>query len=76
MFKNMLSVLATAALLVTLTVVSGCTKQEKTLSGIGMGAATGALIGGVSGGGAGAAIGGVTGGLVGGLIGNSMGDDK
>lgn len=56
---------------------TGCSKQEKTLSGIGLGAITGAAIGGIAGGGlGGAAIGAGVGGLTGGLIGNSMGNDN
>lgn len=55
--------------------LSGCTRDEKTVAGVLIGAGSGALIGGLAGGGAGAAIGGVTGGFAGGLIGNSMGDD-
>ena len=76
MFKGLMSILATVALIVTLTVVTGCTKQEKTVGGVLIGAGTGAAIGGVAGGGTGAAVGGVAGGLVGGIIGNSMGGDK
>ena len=68
MFTLMLSLVAT---------LTGCSKQEKTLAGIGLGALTGAAIGGVAGGGVGgAAIGAGIGGLTGGLIGNSMGDKK
>lgn len=56
---------------------TGCSKQEKTLGGIGLGALTGAAIGGIAGGGlGGAAIGAGVGGLTGGLIGNSMGNDN
>ena len=62
-------------LLTTVITTSGCTKQEKTLTGIGIGAATGGIIGGATGGGTGAALGVVGGGLVGGLIGNSQNDD-
>ena len=54
---------------------SGCTKQEKTLGGILIGAGSGALIGGAAGGAGGAVAGGAVGGIAGGLIGNSLGDD-
>ena len=76
MFKNILSILVAVALIATLTMVAGCTKQEKTVGGVLIGAGTGAAIGGAAGGGTGAAVGGVSGGLLGGIIGNSMGDDK
>ena len=53
----------------------GCSKEEKTVGGVLIGAGTGAVIGGAAGGGGGAAAGGILGGITGGLIGNSMGDD-
>jgi uncharacterized protein YcfJ len=59
-----------------LMVTSGCTKKEKTVGGVLIGAGTGALIGGAAGGGGGAAIGAVVGGAGGGIIGHSLGDDK
>lgn len=56
--------------------LSGCSKQERTIAGILIGAGTGALIGsavgGTGGGVAGAAIGGITGGV----IGNASGHDN
>ena len=56
---------------------SGCTKKEKTISGIALGAGTGALLGSAIGGHAGGGIAGAAlGGIAGGFIGNSMGDDK
>ena len=67
---------ALTLLTATVATFSGCSKKEKTLAGIGIGAATGGIIGGTTGGSTGAALGVVGGGLVGGLIGNSMGDDK
>lgn len=60
----------------TVTLFTGCTKQEKTASGVLIGAGSGALIGGLAGGPGGAAAGGVVGGVAGGLIGHSLGDDK
>ena len=60
----------------TLTLLTGCTKQEKTGSGVLIGAGTGALIGGLAGGPGGAVAGGVIGGAGGGIIGHSMGDDE
>jgi len=59
-----------------LMVTSGCTKKEKTVGGILIGAGTGAAIGGAAGGGGGAAIGAVVGATGGGIIGHSLGDDK
>ena len=56
--------------------IGGCTKKEKTVGGVLIGAGTGAAIGGLAGGGTGAAIGAVGGGVAGGLIGHSMGDDE
>ncbi|MBX9830720.1 hypothetical protein K2X40_02100 [Candidatus Babeliales bacterium] len=56
--------------------LASCTKEEKTLAGVAIGAGSGALIGGAAGGGTGAAIGAVSGGLLGGVIGNAQGDDK
>lgn len=55
---------------------SGCTKEEKTVGGVLIGAGTGAVIGGAAGGGGGAVAGGVVGGVAGGLIGHSLGDDE
>ena len=56
--------------------ITGCTKTEKTVAGVVLGAGVGAGIGAAAGGGAGAAIGGGVGAVGGGLIGNSLGDDK
>ena len=63
------------ALLISAVLMSSCTKKEKTISGVIIGAGTGAAIGGIAGNGTGAAVGGILGGLTGGLIGNSMKDD-
>lgn len=60
----------TAALL-----ISGCSKEEKTIGGVLLGAGVGAAIGAAAGNGTGAAIGAVAGAGVGGVIGHSMGDD-
>ncbi len=59
-----------------LMMTSGCTKKEKTVGGILIGAGTGAAIGGAAGGGGGAAIGAGVGAVTGGIIGHSLGDDK
>lgn len=56
--------------------LTGCSKQEKTLGGALIGAGAGAGIGAAAGGGPGAAVGGVIGAVTGGVIGHSMGDDK
>ena len=53
-------------------VMSGCSKQEKTLSGVALGAGTGALIGGAAGGTGGALVGAGLGGVVGGVIGHNV----
>lgn len=55
---------------------SGCTKEEKTVAGVLIGAGAGAAIGGAAGGGGGAAIGAVVGGTAGGVIGHESGDDE
>jgi hypothetical protein len=55
---------------------TGCTKKEKTVAGVLIGAGTGAAIGGAAGGGGGAVIGAGVGAVGGGLIGHSLGDDK
>ena len=74
--KNFRLVLALAGLSVSM-LLSGCTKQEKTVGGAVLGAGTGALIGGAASGNAGGAIaGGAIGGVAGGLIGHSLGDDE
>ena len=56
--------------------LSGCTKEEKTVAGVLIGAGTGAAIGGAAGGGGAAAIGAVLGGTAGGIIGYESGDDR
>lgn len=55
---------------------SGCTKKEKTVAGVLIGAGAGAGIGAAVGNGGGAAAGAVIGGVTGGVIGHEMGDDK
>ena len=60
----------------TLLLCAGCTKEEKTVSGVVIGAGSGALIGGLAGGGGGAAAGGVVGCVLGGVVGHEMGYDK
>lgn len=56
--------------------LTGCTKEEKTVGGVILGGAAGAGIGAAAGGGGGAVAGGAIGAVGGGLIGHSMGDDK
>ena len=63
-------------LLIGSLLLTGCTKQEKTLAGAGIGAGVGAGIGAAAGGGGGALACGALGAVAGGLIGHSMGDDK
>jgi uncharacterized protein YcfJ len=64
------------ALFGSLVFITGCTKEEKTISGVAIGAGSGALIGSAAGGTTGGVVGGVTGGVLGGVIGHSLGDDK
>jgi hypothetical protein len=71
-FKLVLATLALGAMVA----FSGCTKEEKTVSGVLIGAGTGAAIGGAAGGGGGAAIGAVLGGTAGGVIGHESGHSK
>ncbi|HBS47976.1 TPA: hypothetical protein DEO28_02840 [Candidatus Dependentiae bacterium] len=77
MKKNLIKAVACLTLLGASAVVfSGCTKKEKTVGGVLIGAAAGAGIGALAGDGVGAAVGAVAGGTVGGVVGNSLGDDK
>ena len=70
-------VLFGALLVGSLGFFSGCTKQEKTGSGVVIGAGSGALIGSAVGGGAGGPlVGAVLGGTLGGVLGNAAGDDN
>jgi hypothetical protein len=64
------------SLLCSLIVLSGCTKQERTLSGILIGAGTGALIGSAVGNTAGGVAGAAIGGTVGGIIGHESGGEE
>lgn len=64
-----LAALALAAFALTM---SGCTKQEKTLAGVGIGATSGGIIGGAAGGPGGAVGGAVAGGVLGGVIGHNI----
>jgi len=73
--KNWKALLA-ISILATTVLLTGCSKEEKTIGGALIGAGAGAGIGAAAGGGGGAAIGGVGGGILGGVIGHSMGDDK
>lgn len=68
--------IALAVAVSSLTLLTGCTKQEKTISGVLIGAGTGALIGSAVGNTGGGVAGAAIGGVAGGLIGNSMGNDK
>lgn len=54
-----------------LLLVSACSKTERTVAGLALGAGTGALIGGAAGGTGGAVAGGVLGGALGGILGNA-----
>lgn len=70
--RNYISILLLGCLL---TLMAGCTRKEKTLTGVVIGAGTGVAIGAATGGAGGAVAGGLVGGGLGGIIGNSMGDD-
>ena len=73
--KNLLKAFLCLSLVGASATFSGCTKEEKTVGGVVLGAGLGAGIGAAAGGGGGAVAGGAIGGLAGGLIGISMGDD-
>jgi uncharacterized protein YcfJ len=69
-------VLFGALLVGSLGFFSGCTKQEKTVSGVAIGAGSGALIGSaISHGAGGPIVGAIAGGALGGILGNAAGDD-
>lgn len=74
--KNVVRSIALVMVAGVVTMLAGCTKEQKTVSGVLIGAGSGALIGGAAGGGGGAIAGGVIGGVAGGAIGHSLGDDK
>jgi uncharacterized protein YcfJ len=73
---NYIKYLSLVLLAGTLLLASGCTKEEKTVTGAALGAGTGALIGSAAGKTGGGIAGAALGGIAGGLIGHSMGDDK
>ncbi len=73
--RNIKKIFIISLLLGCATLISSCSKQEKTAAGAIIGASTGIAIGAATGGAGGAVIGGVVGGTGGGLIGHSMGDD-
>ena len=75
-YGGILKIMFFAFLLGCTFLFSSCSRKEKTLAGIGIGAVTGGVIGGAAGGGTGAAVGVVGGGVIGGLIGHSTGKDK
>lgn len=56
----------------SLLLCAGCSKTEKTVSGVVIGAGSGALIGGACGGGTGAAIGAGVGAVAGGIVGSNV----
>jgi len=74
--KKITTILLVVALLGSACVLSSCTKKEKTVAGVLLGAGIGAGIGGAVGNTEGAVAGGLIGAVGGGLIGHSMGDDK
>lgn len=57
-------------------IVSGCSKQERTLAGALIGAGAGALVGSAAGGTGGGVAGAAIGGITGAIIGNASGGDK
>lgn len=71
-FTRTMSACAVILAIASLFICSSCSKTEKTLSGIAIGACSGALIGGAAGGGTGAAIGAGVGAMGGGIIGSNV----
>ena len=74
--KKSISFLFFALALGSAILISGCTKEEKTVAGVVTGGAAGAGIGAAAGGTGGGIAGGAIGAVTGGLIGHSLGDDK
>ena len=74
--RRTISIIMCIGLLGAALTFSGCSKEEKTLAGVGIGAGTGALIGSAAGGTKGGLAGAAIGGVAGGLIGHSLGDDE
>ncbi len=70
-----LKALLAIMLIVGAALISGCSKDERTIGGAAIGAGTGAVIGSAAGGTGGAVAGGLIGAVAGGLIGRSTGDD-
>ena len=73
--KRFLAVFIMGVMLASAVILSGCSKEEKTVGGALIGAGTGAAIGSAVGNTEGAIAGGALGAVAGGLIGHSMGDD-
>ena len=71
-----LKALLAIVLLVGAALISGCSKDERTVGGALIGAGTGAVIGGATGSGGGAVAGGLIGAVAGGVIGRSTAKDK
>ena len=63
-------------LIACVSVFSGCSKQERTLTGALIGAGAGALVGSAAGGTGGGVAGAAIGGITGAVIGNASGDNK
>lgn len=74
--KKIISALFVAVILSSALTFTGCTKKEKTIAGVAIGAGAGAAIGSAAGNTEGAVAGGLIGGVAGGLLGHSMGDDE
>lgn len=74
--KRTTAILLLVTLVGSACVLTSCTKEEKTIAGVVIGAAAGAGIGAAAGNTEGAIAGGLLGGAAGGLIGHSLGDDK
>lgn len=74
--NKVIHLVALVATIGSLALLTGCSKQEKTVSGALLGAGTGALMGSAAGGTGGGLAGAAIGGVAGGLVGHSMGDDK
>jgi outer membrane lipoprotein SlyB len=74
--NKILKILSCGLILSASLLISGCTKDEKTIGGVALGAGTGALIGSAAGGTGGGVAGAAIGGVAGGVIGHNLGDDK
>ncbi len=74
--KTGIKALLVLVLLAGTLLIIGCSKKEKTIGGVLIGAGLGAGIGAAAGDAGAAVAGGAIGGVAGGVIGHNMGDDK